>query len=146
MEYSVMRRHGGNHVGRLGRRDQSGAAMVEFALVVGLFAFILYGLVSFGAALAAKQKVTAAAADGARAAVGAQVLSNGIDGAVEKAQQRVIVKLGTTGYTATYLAEPSCVAPAECIRVTIVYTLPPSPGLGLVTPPSTTSSAVVQYK
>jgi hypothetical protein len=59
----------------------------------------------------------------------------------------VLSKLGTTGYTATYLPETTnCAAPASCIRVTVVYTLPPSPGLGLVTPPNTTSSAVVQYK
>lgn len=115
--------------------------MVEFALVVGLFAFILYGLVSFGIILATKQRVTSAAADGARAAVGAADLA----AARSQASQLVINKLGATGYTATYVAEPACVAPAKCIKVTIVYTLAPSPGLGLVTPPTTTSSAVVQY-
>jgi Flp pilus assembly protein TadG len=116
---------------------------VEFALVVGLFAFILYGLVAFGTALATKQRVTSAVADGARAAVGAA----DITAASSQAQARVQAKLGLTGYTATYLPDTTnCAAPAECIKVTVIYALPPSPGLGLVTPPATTSSAVVQYK
>ena len=50
--------------------DESGAALVEFALVVGLFVFILYGLISFGMILATKQRITNAAAEAARAAVG----------------------------------------------------------------------------
>ena len=116
---------------------------MEFALVVGLFAFILYGLVTFGMALATKQRVTSAAADAARAAVGAPDLAT----AQSQALLRVQAKLGTTGYNATYLPDTNnCSAPAECIRVTIVYDLPPSPGLGLVAPPTTSSSAVVQYK
>jgi Flp pilus assembly protein TadG len=116
---------------------------VEFALVVGLFAFILYGLVAFGSALATKQRVTSAVADGARATVGAADLAT----AQSQAQARVQAKLGLTGYTATYLADTTnCAAPASCIRVTVVYPLPPSPGLGLVTPPNVTSNAVVQYK
>lgn len=124
-------------------RDESGAALVEFAAVVGLFAFILYGLVSFGMVLATKQKVTNTATDAARAAVGAADLA----AAQAQAAARVATELGAPGsaYTATYAAEPSCPAPAECIRVKIVYNLPASPGLGLVTPPTTTSEAVVQY-
>jgi Flp pilus assembly protein TadG len=119
--------------------------MVEFALVVGLFVFIIYGLVSFGMDLAAKQKVTSAAADGARAAVGATDITT----AASQATSVVQSKLGTTGYTPTYAAYTDalgCASPALCIKVTIVYNLPASPGLGLVVPPSTTASAVVRYK
>ncbi len=117
--------------------------MVEFALVVGLFAFILYGLVSFGMVLATKQKVTNTATDAARAAVGAGDLT----AAQAAAAARVATELGTPGstYTASYTAETSCPAPAECIRVKIVYNLPVTPGLGIVVPPTTTSEAVVQY-
>ena len=118
--------------------------MVEFALVVGLFAFILYGLVSFGVGLATKQKVTNTATDAARAAVGAADLG----AAQTLAAARVAAELGAPGttYNATYVAEPSCPSPAECIAVNIVYDLNPSPGLGLVVPPTTTSRAVVQFK
>ena len=49
---------------RCRRGDESGAALVEFALVVGLFVFVLYGLVWFGMMLALKQGVTNAAAEG----------------------------------------------------------------------------------
>ncbi|MDQ6840191.1 MAG: pilus assembly protein [Actinomycetota bacterium] len=140
-----MRRHAGTPLRRRVRRDQSGAAMVEFALVVGLFVFILYGLVSFGMDLATKQKVTAAAADGARASVGAA------DFTTAKSQATAVVqsKLGTIGYTPTYVSYVDtlgCASPALCIQVTIVYDLPASPGLGLVVPAHTTASAVVQYK
>lgn len=132
------------------RRDESGAAMVEFALVVGLFAFILYGLVSFGSVLATKQRVTSAAADGARASVGALTMS-GAGGAADLARRRVETKLGLPGttYSATYLEyldSLGCATADKCIQVTIVYNLPASPGLGLVTPPTTTSNAVVQWK
>lgn len=126
---------------RLLRRDQSGAAAVEFALVVGLFAFILYGLVAFGVILAQKQKVTNAAAEAARATVGAADLP----AATILARQRVESELGTTGYLANYADDPMCGSPAKCIKVTIVYDLPPSPGLGLVTPSTTTAIASVQY-
>jgi len=119
--------------------------MVEFALIVGIFALFLYGLVSFGSVLATKQRVTSAAADGARAAVGASALA----AAQSQATSQVQTKLGTTGYTATYLPYTDalgCASPAECIKVTIVYALPASPGLGLVVPANTTASAVVRFK
>ena len=124
---------------RLFGRDQSGAAAVEFALVVGLFAFILYGLVAFGVILAQKQKVTNAAAEAARATVGAANLIE----ATTLAKQRVESELGSTGYLASYENDPMCAS--ECIRVTIVYDLPASPGLGLVTPSTTTAVASVRY-
>ena len=57
--------------GRLRReRGESGAALVEFALVIGLFMLILYGLISYGMILATKQRVTNAASEAARSAVG----------------------------------------------------------------------------
>jgi Flp pilus assembly protein TadG len=138
---------------RLLRRDQSGAAAVEFALVVGLFVFILYGLIAFGMILATKQRITNAAAEGARAAVGA---TNAAD-----AKSAAIARVTAAGLPAgTYtigpdpLGEPrvfSC-GTYQCIEVTITYNLagnpvvPPAPGLGLVTPNTITSTAVVQYR
>lgn len=119
--------------------------MVEFSLVVGLFAFILYGLVSFGVVLATKQRVTSAAADGARAAVG----SANLGAAQAMVLSQVQSKLGTSGYTITYpqyTDTGGCAAPAECVKVTITYALQPSPGLGLVVPANTKAEAVVRYK
>lgn len=115
--------------------------MVEFALVVGLFAFILYGLVSFGMVLATKQRVTNAASDAARAAVGEANAGS----AITAATNRVAAALPAGSYT---LSPPPSTGPCgthQCITVTIVYNLQPSPGLGLVVPPTTTASAIVQY-
>lgn len=50
-------------------RGEAGAALVEFALVMPLLIALLYGIVSFGVALAVKQSITQAASDAARAAV-----------------------------------------------------------------------------
>ena len=137
---------------RLFRRDQSGAAAVEFALVVGLFVFVLYGLISFGMILATKQRVTNAAAEGARAAVGQ---ANAAD-----AKNAAIARVLAAGLPAgTYSIGPGAGEPTvaacganQCITVTVTYNLagnpvvPPAPGLGLVTPNTISSTAVVQYR
>ena len=137
---------------RLFRRDQSGAAAVEFALVVGLFVFILYGLISFGMILATKQRVTNAAAEGARAAVGQ---TNAAD-----AKNAAIARVLAAGLPAgSYSIGPGAGEPTvaacgsnQCITVTVTYNLagnpvvPPAPGLGLVTPNTISSTAVVQYR
>ena len=137
---------------RLLRRDQSGAAAVEFALVVGLFVFILYGLISFGMILATKQRITNAAAEGARAAVGQ---TNAAD-----AKNAAITRVAAAGLPAGAYSigpgpgEPSVYACGsfQCIEVTVTYNLaanpvvPPAPGLGLVTPNTISSKAVVQYR
>ena len=116
------------------------------ALVFPVFIFVLYGLITFGVILAQKQQITNAAADGARAAVGQ---ADPVGAATARVQQ----SLGLPGkYTATYATAP-CAAPAtgSCITVDIVYDyanhplVPPAPGLGLVTPNTFTSKAVVQY-
>jgi Flp pilus assembly protein TadG len=131
---------------RLLRRDQSGAAAVEFALVVGLFIFILYGLISFGMILATKQRITNAAAEGARAAVGQASPA----AAVSAATARVLAAgLPAGAYTPTY-STAQC-GSNQCITVTITYDLdghpviPPAPGLGHLIPPTISSMAVVQY-
>ena len=137
---------------RLFRRDQSGAAAVEFALVVGLFVFILYGLISFGMILATKQRITNAAAEGARAAVGQ---TNAAD-----AKNAAVARVLAAGLPAgTYSIGPGAGEPTvfacgsfQCIQVTVTYNLagnpvvPPAPGLGLVTPNTISSTAVVQYR
>jgi Flp pilus assembly protein TadG len=134
------------------RRDQSGAAAVEFALVVGLFVFILYGLIAFGMILATKQRITNAAAEGARAAVGQ---TNAAD-----AKNAAIARILAAGLPAgSYSIGPGAGEPTvascgsnQCITVTVTYNLaanpvvPPAPGLGLVTPNSISSTAVVQYR
>lgn len=129
------------------RRDQRGAALVEFSLVMALFVFILYGLISFGMILATKQRITNAAAEGARAAVG----QTDEAAAVSAATARVLAAGMPAGsYLPVYSTAPCGLN--QCITVTITYDLdghpvvPPAPGLGLVTPSTISSSAVVQYR
>ncbi|MGH9157333.1 MAG: TadE/TadG family type IV pilus assembly protein [Acidimicrobiales bacterium] len=55
------RRRGCGH-----RRDQRGAAMVEFALVLPLLVMLVFGIIEFGRGYNAKITVTAAAREGAR--------------------------------------------------------------------------------
>jgi len=141
------------------RRDESGAALVEFALVFGLFVFILYALIAFGMMFAAKQSLTNAAAEGARSVVGVvdNPATSGVDERVEKAKVTVAQRLNWLGnkyVESTDLAATieTCAgsATAQCVRVKITYPyqarplIPPAPGLGLVTPTSFKSEAVVQ--
>lgn len=49
--------------------DERGAALVEFAIVVTLLVTLLFGIISFGVMLAAKQTLTQSASEGARAAL-----------------------------------------------------------------------------
>ena len=142
----------------LSRRDESGAALVEFALVFGLFVMILYGLIAFGMVLAVKQGVTNASAEGARAAVGA---ADAVE-AEAQAKDRVRNALDWLGskYDVDdpdqFLAQtadcPSISTPtAKCITVTITYdydahpVVPPAPGLRILTPPRLVSTSVVQF-
>ena len=114
--------------------------------MVGLFVFILYGLIAFGMILATKQRITNAAAEGARAAVGQTSPAN----AISVATARVTTALGTSGSYSPSYSTAAC-GSNQCITVTITYNLsthpvvPPAPGLGLITPSTLTSTAVVQY-
>ncbi len=134
-------------------RGETGAALVEFSLVILVFVMILYGLVYFGMALATKQRVTNAAAEGARAAVGAATPAD----AVAKAQARVTSLLGVPNgrYTVTPVAAPCDALVStgpQCVTVTISYdwrnhpVVPPAPGLNLASVDSLGSEAVVQYR
>jgi Flp pilus assembly protein TadG len=127
--------------------------MLEFALVIPIFIFVLYGLIAFGLMLSAKQTVTNAASEGARAAVGAT------GDPVGTAKARVKQAMSTySGYDVDdanqfNAVSAACPAPAtthQCITVKVTYPysskplVPPAPGLGLVTPDKLTSTAVVQ--
>ena len=140
----------------LRRRDQSGAALLEFSLVFGLFVFILYGLIAFGMMLALKQSVTHAAADGARAAIGAKPLPGETqnDAYVRVARLKVADALDWLGGKyqegTDFTASVGACGTSQCITVSVNYPydnrplVPPAPGLGLVTPNNFGSTAVVK--
>jgi Flp pilus assembly protein TadG len=50
-------------------RDDRGAVLVEFALIVPILMMLLFGIIQFGIALDRQQAVTSAARQGARAAI-----------------------------------------------------------------------------
>ncbi len=128
------------------RGDESGAAILEFSLVVILFVSFLYALVAFGVILAKKQEITNAAADGARAAVGSTTPA-------AAAQARVEQALGAPGskYAATYVPGPCTGGSGSCITVTIEWdyagnpVVPNPPLFGKVAPDTLSAKAVVQY-
>jgi Flp pilus assembly protein TadG len=139
---------------RVLRRDESGAALVEFALVAVLFFFILYALVVFGMALALKQSVTNAATEGARSAVGISDNTAAADKARTTVQQRL--SWLTPSQLAALVIEPTILDPCpatgsgKCIRVKVTYPyqgnelVPPAPIINSIAPRSVGSTAVVQ--
>ncbi len=136
------------------RRNESGAALVEFALVAVLFFFILYALVVFGMALALKQSVTNAAAEGARSAVGIADNTAATDTARTTVQQRL--SWLSPSQQAALVIEPTVLDPCpatgsgKCIRVKVTYPyegnelVPPAPVINEIAPQSIGSTAVVQ--
>ncbi len=146
------------------RGDESGAAIVEFSLVVGLFVFLLYGIIAFGMAIGVKQNVTHAAFAGARAAVG-------LTGAPAQTAARNMAQQDLSEYpSAAYQIRgadlnpdpdvenwdpnptiANCTnGPGQCITVTVIYdysgypVVPEAPGLGVVLPGEFHSQSIVQ--
>jgi Flp pilus assembly protein TadG len=134
-------------------RGENGVEMLEFALVIPIFVFVLYGLIAFGLMLSAKQTITNAASEGARAAVGA---TQG-DQTAETAAAHDKVDAAMKSFSGYHVDDPGAFEADfipcginTCIKVTVKYDyashpiVPPAPGLGLVTPDKLTSTAVVQ--
>ena len=132
--------------------NESGAAILEFSLVVVLFVFLLYGLIFFGMLLATKQGITNAAADGARSAIGAVPIppETPAQAQIRVAKATVQNHLGSL-YDSPEPTVGFCngASGPQCITVTVQRNdppVPPSPGLGLLwdSSKSIKSTAVVQ--
>jgi Flp pilus assembly protein TadG len=110
--------------------------------------FILYGLISYGMIMATKQRVTNAASEAARSAVG----SADDAAAIATATTRVNSLLSGSAGSYTPLVTTAACGTSTCIKVKVTWDyknhpiMPPSPGLGLVTPDNIVSEAQVQYK
>lgn len=145
------------------RHDQRGAAAVEFALVAPILLFLIYGAVSYGIVLSVKHVMTEAAAEGARAAIGAQIIP-GTDADQNAAYVRVATARagGSLGVYKTWAQITPSVgacpnaAPNQsstvCVTVTVTYPysthpiIPNAPGLGLITPATLASSFSVEVQ
>ena len=134
---------------RLGPDGERGAAVLEFSLVLPLFVFIIYALIAFGMALSTKHQVTNAAAEGARATVGAADYAT----AMSRSTARITSFLGAPNgrYTVSYPGSATTCGTSQCIEVTVVWdyqhhpVVASAPGLGVFMPNSLTSKAVVAF-
>jgi Flp pilus assembly protein TadG len=134
-------------------RDERGAEMVEFALVVVLLVALLYGIISYGLILAAQSTITQAAADGARAGI---VATSPITVAEGQAATDVSWMhkgtCGTTGTITCVATEAACPSNAnnQCLTVKVTYNynasplFPELPGMGVITPSTISSSNTLQ--
>src|SRR5206468_11811900 len=143
---------------------ENGVEMLEFALVIPIFIFVLYGLIAYGIALSAKQTITHSAAEGARAAVGAVAnpgetqdqaevrvardrVAKDLQGSLSGNNQYVDTSQTAVGYcNAPLTAGPKCIT----VKVSYPYSdhplVPQAPGLGLVMPNTLSSTAVVEVQ
>jgi len=96
-------------------RREDGAAAVEFALIAGVLAMLIFGMLQFGLAFFQLQNLRAATREGARlAAVGAPL--NEVQTKVNQASLNAIP--GNNG-AITYQLCPATPTPSESARVTI---------------------------
>jgi len=107
-------------------RGEKGVEMLEFALVIPIFVFVLYGLIAFGVMLSGKQTITHAASEGARAAVGAAPNDAAQIDAAKKRVKDAMSSLSQYNVDdpAEFSAVPAqCPAPSlqRCITVTVTY-------------------------
>lgn len=131
------------------RSTEDGAAVLEFAIVSVALLAILYGIITFGIILAVEQTLTHAAAEGARAAVGAP--------AGEEPTASATATRAAIGWLDGWVqpgdvssAVASCThdATETCVEVRIDYpygarpVLPPFPLVGLLAPDVIRTAAV----
>jgi len=137
-------------------RDEQGAELVEFALVVVLLVMLLYGIITYGLILAAQATVTQAAADGARAGIvaglaNAQTVADGQAGADLGWMDKGACNTSGSIITCNATTGP-CPSNSNntCITVTVLYNyassplFPEMPGLGVITPSTISSTDVLQ--
>ncbi|GAA1163685.1 pilus assembly protein [Nocardioides aquiterrae] len=132
------------------RREERGAAAVEFALVVPFLLLILFGIISYGFMLSVRQSISQAAGEGARAAAVTLVDAKKKDAAIAAIDGALsyglscdgvnLVRDGETIGTCTVSGLQGCDDGATCVTVSIKYfyrdhpIVPSILGLGEVMP------------
>jgi Flp pilus assembly protein TadG len=143
---------------RYRQNDETGAELIEFALVVVILIALVYGIVFYGLVLGAKVTMTQASADGARAGIVYSTPSSAISHAEAQASTDVAWMgkgaCNPSGTVITCVAtESSCVGNTTntCLTVTVTYNnyatnplIPEAPGLGVFTPNNIVSTATDQ--
>ena len=152
-----MMRHGRNRR----RRTESGAAAVEFALVLPLLMLLLFGIISYGVMLSFRQSLSQAAAEGARAAAVTFVEGQKQDEAYSSVNQALdsfgvtctagTLKKGSSTVGTCAVTTPGACTPAatgvKCVKVTLTYNYRDNPivpsflGIDIAIPKKLTYSA-----
>lgn len=130
--------------------DEAGIAILELALTLPVLLLVIVGAVTFGVILTVDHSLSAAASEGARAAVGASE-SEAVAVATAAATDQ-LGALGSFGADAVVDVAPpaDCPSPAgaRCITVRVTYpwdTKPIIPDLmGLVTPDELSAASTIQ--
>ena len=142
-------------MGTRARRDERGAAAVEFALVVPVLLLLVFGIISYGYMLSFRQGLSQAAAEGARA--GAVTVAGTSTAererlarqAVESALASYGISCGVGAMTCAIDADAAC-GDAECVSVRLSYDyeseplVAPMPGIGLMLPDTLSYEAVAE--
>lgn len=156
------------------RRDDDGAAAVEFAFIAPILIFLLLAIVGYGYMLSFRQAMSQAASEGARAAAVAppglpQTAAAGVDSVSKRAIDAVNQGLGGYGVTCTQAGvlerngtgagtcivtfSTACSAStvvSTCAKVDLAYNykdnslLPSFPLLGIVLPQQLSYAAEVE--
>lgn len=104
------------------KRDEDGAAAVEFALVVIPLVLILFGIISYAYMFSVRQALTQAAAEGARAAA---VAPSDPTGAAASAVNKALagngrLTCGSNGLSCPPPVKAACQGgAAQCVTVTV---------------------------
>jgi Flp pilus assembly protein TadG len=144
------------------RRDENGAALVEFVMVLPIFLFVIFSMVSIGVMFSFRQTLSQAATEGARAAAIAPsnlTFSQRRDRAIVAVNEAFDgeagdpVACGTGGLTCTIPAVPtSCGSSDQCISIALTYAYAAHPRIelpqlfGFVLPDELTYSASARVK
>jgi Flp pilus assembly pilin Flp len=145
------------NAGVRGWRDERGAALVEFSIVVVMLISLLFAMISFGYILSFKQGMTQATAEGARAAAVAPTGTAAVAAAAAAASsvsafdQQCNLDGLACSFGPTADCDPAAPAPRpQCITVEMVYDyenyplLAPFPLISALLPDTLHSSAVAQ--
>jgi hypothetical protein len=147
---------------RCRRRDENGAVLVEFVLVLPIFMFVIFSMISIGVMFSFRQTLSQAAAEGARAAAVAPAnltFAQRRDRAIVAVNEAFdggsgdLVACGSGGLTCTIPAVPTtCGDSAQCISVTLTHAYAANPRIelpqlfGFVLPDELTYTASARIK
>lgn len=131
--------------------DEAGTATLELALTLPLILLVIWGAITYGLVFTVDHALSAAAAEGARAAVGTTTEAEAVTAAAAAATGQ-LTAIGTSGANAVVdtptVADCPSPAGARCITVRVSYPWAAAPMvpdlLQVITPDVLTAESTVQ--